>query len=288
VTVAALDRGRGDLEHAKITAMGRGGNGEARVSASAGVPLHRQLYLVLHDEIARGAVGPGEALPTEQSLCNQFGVSRITVRRALADLAEAGLIKRRHGVGSFVADNATARAHDPTASYMDGLRQIEFETEVEVLEFGVRAAPAAVSERLGGQHRLLQVLRLRRERITREPCMVTELWLPEHLAETLTEPALAGAPLYQLLYGAGVGIDGVDHELTAEVAGPRIATLLDTAIGTAVIRVNSVAHAAGKPHHFLSIALSPNRSRVLLSQSAADFESGIGMAIAHDVRRPRV
>ena len=42
---------------------------------------------------------------------------------------------------------------------------------------------------------LLQVLRLRRERITREPCMVTEVWLPEHLAETLTEPALAGAPL---------------------------------------------------------------------------------------------
>jgi GntR family transcriptional regulator len=288
VTAAALDRGRGDLEHAKITAMGRGGNGEARVSASAGVPLHRQLYLVLHDEIARGAVGSGEALPTEQSLCNQFGVSRITVRRALADLAEAGLIERRHGVGSFVADNATARAHDPAASYMDGLRQIEFETEVEVLELGVRAAPAAVAERLGGPDRLLQVLRLRRERITREPCMVTEVWLPEHLAETLTEPALAGAPLYELLYGAGVGVDGVDHELTAEVAGPRTATLLDTAIGAAVIRVNSVAHAAGKPHHFLSIALSPNRSRVLLSQSAADFESGIGMAIAHDVRRPRV
>ena len=40
------------------------------VTAGAGVPLHRQLFLVLHDEIARGAIAPGDALPTEQSLCD--------------------------------------------------------------------------------------------------------------------------------------------------------------------------------------------------------------------------
>ena len=60
------------------------------VSTDAGVPLHRQLFLVLHDEIDRGVIAPGDALPTEQALCEQFGVSRITVRRALADLAEQG------------------------------------------------------------------------------------------------------------------------------------------------------------------------------------------------------
>ncbi|MGC1737197.1 MAG: GntR family transcriptional regulator, partial [Mycobacterium sp.] len=38
------------------------------VKADVGVPLHRQLYLVLHDEIARGALAPGDALPTEQAL----------------------------------------------------------------------------------------------------------------------------------------------------------------------------------------------------------------------------
>ena len=59
----------------------------AEVTTVAGVPLHRQLFLVLHDEIARGALAPGDVLPTEQTLCEQFGVSRITVRRALADLA---------------------------------------------------------------------------------------------------------------------------------------------------------------------------------------------------------
>ena len=74
--------------------------------------------------------------------------------------------------------------------------------------------------------------------------------------------------------------------LTAEIAGPRTAALLGTTIGSPLIRVERVAFAAGVPHHVLSIVLSPNRSRVLLNQSAADLASGVGMAIAHDVRRP--
>src|ERR1700744_6408669 len=93
------------------------------VTAGAGVPLHRQLFLVLHDEIARGALAPGDALPTEQALCDQFGVSRITVRRALADLAEQGYIERRQVVGSFVRGRAVSDAVAATGSYMDGLRQ---------------------------------------------------------------------------------------------------------------------------------------------------------------------
>lgn len=259
---------------------------ESLVNSAAGVPLHRQLFLVLHDEIARGALAAGDALPTEQSMCEQFRVSRITVRRALADLAEAGLIERRHGVGSFVTERPAPRGHDETGSYMDELRQIEFETEVEVTEFGVRAVPGPIAERLGAPDRALHVLRVRRSRRTGEPLMITEAWLPEALAETVTAPALADAPLYHLLHSAGIGLQSLDHELTAEIAGPRTAALLGVLIGAALIRIDSVAHTAGGPHHFLSVTLSPRRSRVLLTQTAAEFESGVGMAIAHDVRRP--
>ena len=64
--------------------------------------------------------------------------------------------------------------------------------------------------------------------------MVTDVWLPADLADTLTESALYRAPLYELLSDAGVVADRVRHEITAEIAGPRIAQLLDTAIGAAV------------------------------------------------------
>ncbi len=261
------------------------------VSPAAGVPLHRQLFLVLHDEIDRGVLVPGDALPSEQALCDEFGVSRITVRRALADLAAAGYIERRQGVGSFVREHGPAEVAVTGRSYLEGLRQTQFETEVEVIELGVRHPPRAVAEALGFSGELLQVVRVRRQRRTGEPLMVTEAWLPAELADTLTESALLQAPLYDLLAGAGVQMERVRHEFTAEIAGPRNARLLDTAIGAALLRVNRLVFVAGAPHHYLSVLLSPNRSRVLLSQTSAELNDpgspgGIdGLAFAHDVRR---
>lgn len=252
------------------------------VSTTAGVPLHRQLFLVLHDEIDRGVIAPGEALPTEQTLCDQFGVSRITVRRALADLAEQGYIERRHGVGSFV------RQHDPAdvpagRSYLQELRQTQFETEAEVVELGMRAPARVIAETLGRTGELLHIVRVRRQRRTGEPLMVTDAWLPPDLAPVLTEAALRRAPLYELLSDSGITLDGVRHEITAEIAGPRNARLLDMPIGAALLRVNRLVYAADAPHHYLSALLSPSRSRVLLSQTADEIQTGDGLRIAHDV-----
>jgi GntR family transcriptional regulator len=81
------------------------------------------------------------------------------------------------------------------------------------------------------------------------------------------------------------GIPRARHEITAEIAGPRNAHLLDTAIGSALLRVNRLAFVGEAPHHHLSVLMSPNRSRVLLTQSADEMETGDGLRIAHDVGR---
>jgi GntR family transcriptional regulator len=242
--------------------------------------------LVLHDEIDRGVLAPGDALPTEQTLCDQFGVSRITVRRALADLADQGYIERRHGVGSFVREHAPTDPPAAGGSYMDGLRQAQFATEVDVLELDPhRRPPRAVADALEASGELLHIVRVRRQRRTGEPLMVTEAWLPNELADQLTASALRHDPLYELLANVGVEVQRMRHEITAEIAGPRHARLLDTAIGAALLRVNRLVFVADRPHHYLSILLSPSRSRVLMSQSAAELETGDWLAIAHDVRR---
>jgi GntR family transcriptional regulator len=270
-----------------MTTMHQSGGKAGPVSTTAGVPLHRQLFLVLHDEIDRGVIAPGEALPTEQTLCDQFGVSRITVRRALADLADQGYIERRHGVGSFVRVHSPSDPSSTGGSYMEGLRRTQFETEVDVVELGTRRPPRALVEALGTSGELLQIVRVRRQRRTGEPLMVSDAWLPAELAGALTESALQRAPLYQLLADAGIVVDRIRHEITAEIAGPRNAHLLDTPIGAALLRVNRLAFVADAPHHYLSVLLSPNRSRVLLSQTADELESADGLTIAHDVSAPR-
>jgi GntR family transcriptional regulator len=255
-------------------------NRRVPVTPAAGVPLHRQLFLVLHDEIARGALTDGEALPSEQTLSEQFGVSRITVRRALTDLADHGYIERRQGVGSFVRSPQPSIPQPTSGSYRDEMSQIQFETEVEVVEYDVRNAPPAIAEKLGIIGDVLHILRLRRERRTGEPLMVTEAWLPADLADTITDSTLADTALYRILSDAGIKIDRMQHEITAEISGPRNAQLLDTAIGSALLRVTRVAFTGGRIHHLLSILINPNRSRILL-----ELTNGENVSIAHDVGR---
>lgn len=66
-------------------------------------PLHEQIRTLLMHEIEDGEYAGTGKLPSEPELCARFGVSRITVRRAVADLEEIGLVRRQQGRGTFVA-----------------------------------------------------------------------------------------------------------------------------------------------------------------------------------------
>jgi GntR family transcriptional regulator len=68
-------------------------------------------------------------------------------------------------------------------------------------------------------------------------------------------------------------------------AGPRYAQLLDTTIGSALLRIDRVAFVDDLPHHLLSVLLSPSRSRIIVNQHADKQQASEGLAIAHDARR---
>jgi len=78
-------------------------NRNVAFNSSGGMPRYMQVKLALRREIVEGPLAPGALLPSERLLCERFGVSNITVRRALRDLVHDGLIYRENGVGTFVA-----------------------------------------------------------------------------------------------------------------------------------------------------------------------------------------
>ena len=174
----------------------------------------------------------------------------------------------------------------PDHPHFDNEREVQSETEVDVIECAVRAVPPAVAARLHSCDHAHYVLRVRRERTTGEPLIVTEAWLPKDLADVVTESSLTRAPLHRLIADAGVTLQRLEHEMTAEIACPRTASLLGTAIGSPLIRTNRVAFVADVPHHVLSNAMSPNRSRIVVNQRAMDTDAGVTMFVAHDVLGP--
>jgi GntR family phosphonate transport system transcriptional regulator len=79
-------------------------NPQVKLDRKSGVALWRQIQQELENRIATGSLGPGERLPTELQMASEFGVNRHTVRRALQNLEEMGLIRVEHGRGAFVQE----------------------------------------------------------------------------------------------------------------------------------------------------------------------------------------
>lgn len=76
-----------------------------KLNSSGARPLYFQLKQMIKENINRGKYKPGQQLPTEAELCDEYGVSRITARRAILDLVEEGILFRQQGKGTFVSEN---------------------------------------------------------------------------------------------------------------------------------------------------------------------------------------
>ena len=93
------------------------------VSRSSAVPLHVQIRRAIQERIASGELGPGDRLPTEHEYARTFGVSIAPVRQALLDLADAGLVVRQKGRGTFVRGARLEEEIDLLTSFTDSLRR---------------------------------------------------------------------------------------------------------------------------------------------------------------------
>lgn len=75
----------------------------AKINHNSAIPMYKQVLNILSDQIAAGELAPGDRIPSEAELIDQFGVSRITVRAAISELVEDGVLTRSQGKGTFVA-----------------------------------------------------------------------------------------------------------------------------------------------------------------------------------------
>ena len=87
----------------------------------SGIPRYEQLRSVLADMIREGLLGPGGALPAERELARVTGWSRVTVRRALALLADEGVVNSKPGSGNFVGERIV-RSFSRLTSFTEDLR----------------------------------------------------------------------------------------------------------------------------------------------------------------------
>ncbi|WP_347344540.1 GntR family transcriptional regulator [Microbacterium sp.] len=168
------------------------------------VPLYYQVSRRLEAAIRSGEVPPGVRLENEIAIGERLGLSRPTVRRAIQELVDKGLLVRRRGVGTQVVQGQVTRPVELTSLYED-LQSTHHQPATRVLALEVTAASDAIAERLGVEPGS-SVVRVRRQRSTDgAPVAVLENYLPGEFAD-ITGEQLEERGLYQLLRARGVAI----------------------------------------------------------------------------------
>ncbi|AGZ39148.1 GntR family transcriptional regulator [Actinoplanes friuliensis DSM 7358] len=138
---------------------------------------------------------PGDALPSERDLSDDFGASRPTIRAAIEELAQEGLLVRRHGRGTFTNHRKISQEVPAAAA----LPPAEGEWDSEVLEFGVVSAGARLSMRLQVSPGDDVIRALRRRVVDAAPIALEEIRLPLSIAPGLTADDFAAGSLYRHL-----------------------------------------------------------------------------------------
>ncbi|MGC3953579.1 MAG: GntR family transcriptional regulator [Propionicimonas sp.] len=180
------------------------------IDRSSPVPLYHQLAEQLAAAIDNGTLKPGDPFENELSLAERLDLSRPTVRRAIIELVTRGLLVRRRGIGTTVAQEVIHRRHELTSLYED-LASRGHTPLTEVLEFNTEFIDHRAAQALGlpADEPLVFLQRLRS---TEEgPTAVLKNWLPPSLAD-LTPEAIAARGLYGLLRDRGI-VPAVGHQI---------------------------------------------------------------------------
>lgn len=259
-------------------------------SRGAGLPLHQQLFVVLREQIMRGLYPPGATIPNEARLGDLFKVSRITVRRAVADLEAEGLVEKKQGLGTFVRQDLPPQRPAATLGFVDSLRKQAQATQVTVLNLHARAEPppvVALQLQLEPGERAVHAERLRSTE--GHPAMITDAWVPERLGKGITRAKLQKKALYEILMSQGVRFGRVVQEITAVPADPHYARLLNVEVGSPLLRMTRLLYDVDRqPVQHLTIHLSPERSRVLMDVPIESVNTLGAGQIAHDAPMPPV
>jgi len=215
-------------------------------------PRYKQLCRHISGLVAAGSLQPDDQLPSERDIAQIANVSRVTVRHAIAELVEDGLIEQRQGAGSFVrgAGERFEQSLSSLVSFTENLLARGIVSTSEVLRTGLfRPTPTeATVLGLSAHHQVARVHRLRRG--DGVPMALEHSSLPEDI---LPRPDKVDVSLYELLRARGKAPTRAMQSVTAVNAPAPVARHLDLPEGAAVLKIDSTAYlASGRPIEFTS------------------------------------
>lgn len=206
------------------------------------VPLYYQLAAAIRERIRAGTLAAGEQLPAERELAERAGISRMTARQALADLARSGDVVSRHGVGTFVAEPKLTHDALHLLGFTEEMARSGGVVSSRVLEQSVARPPTAIAAALaltdGGE--AVRVVRLRSAGGT--PLLLETSLIPHARCPGLEGEDLERQSLYTVLEERyGYRLRAATQTIEATTASAFESELLEIAEGAPLLLLEGIA-----------------------------------------------
>ena len=213
------------------------------LNKTEGVALYVQVRETLRDQIKTGILELGQKLPSEDELAAQFGVSRMTVRQGVSDLTDEGLVYRRRGIGTFVAQFHVERDHNKLTDFFETARAEGFEAEIKLLGREVVPAKLMIANELALQENE-PVIRIQTLRLANDvPVTIYDEYVPYKLRHELLTEDLQSRTAWQILEQSGLVIRRAVQKIEARLADEQIAKLLNVEVDSPILFKNRIIYA---------------------------------------------
>lgn len=229
------------------------------------LPKYHQIYLVLREQLDEGRFVDG--VPGEFALMAEFKVARVTIRRALEQLAAEGLISREPGRGTrplHAAAPAFPRSDDSRHAHLHGLLEnlvaMGLHTSVKVIDVSTVTASSAVATALQLQPGDAVQKAVRVRSLRAGPLSYITTYVPAGVARRFGRRELARKPILMLLEEAGVKVGRAHQTISARLADAVLAQHLDVSVGAALLAVRRLIYDdAERPVQWLHGFYRPDR-----------------------------
>ena len=198
------------------------------------------------ERISDGSLPAGSRLPSEDSLVQEYAVSRTTIRAAIQSLIQRGLVEIRRGKGTFVTQPKMTQELTELTGFVEDMQALGRQPTAKVLDRQIVAASQLVARRLALSQGA-PVVRIQRVRLAdRVPLSFDETYLPKELGEKVMSDNLNTEPIFSLLEQKyNTPLVEAEYQLEAVCADATVARALRIGVGSAIFLIERTSYSIG-------------------------------------------
>jgi len=236
----------------------------SKLSLETDIPLYYQLVNIIKRNITAGTLKPGDVLPSESEMCKSFDISRSTVRQAVSMLEDEGLVVRKQGRGTYVAQPKVHRKTQNLYSFTSEISSLGQRPSSRLVEYEVMEPTPDIVKMLELDDPTTPVYKFSRIRYMDDEALILETsFYPQYLYPELTRPMVEKNSFYALLVQRGIIPTEAVDSYEAVVLNRREAEILGCRPGSSAFAVQRVTRMAdGKPCEFTQSLIRGDRVKL--------------------------